>query len=82
VTLTPTRRALHRDGAAIVLELAGVPGVFDRDVLATAVLLRIDEWRDVQVLRRELMDLHDVSRAEAIRHLIAARHCIDNNIEL
>lgn len=61
----------------VTVQIPGFPGVFNRDRLETAMLLRMD-GRDAVM---EMVCVYGYTPPEARRYALAARHCIERNIE-
>lgn len=59
----------------------GVRGFFNRDHLATAYLLLLEYPDAPTAVKRILVHDFGLPNLEAVRHTLAAKVCIDHNIE-
>lgn len=65
----------------IAIEVSGAGRVFNRDRLATAILLRYEHPQDARAVVNTLETDYGVEHHEAMRLTIAAQKCIDLGIE-
>lgn len=65
----------------MTLEVAGAERLFNRDQLATAILLRLDNPDNARAVVDALEADHGAEHYEAMRLVMAAQKCIDLGIE-